>query len=236
VLLPWGECIRLKVISRLAAVAATAALWCGAAEAKVATITVHGTLISEGPGPDVDPNLALGDPVDVTFDFDSSAGIELAEWGFFIAQIHPSVRSGAFPMPFFDIHDDVPIARQDYYTFCGIDAGELCYNYEGGDVIINDAAVIYQGSKILGLIGRSAPSDAGYGPDYDFGSYPYDFTDHCYRDSVGSPYVCGQEPGTPFNPYLSDTFYIVGPTHLSEYRTQGFDGQWDFDAVSLPVP
>lgn len=201
--------------------------WAGAAEARIATLTVHGQLVSQGPGPEIDPNLSLGDPVTASMSFDPNQAMQLGDTGYYLAKLATlEVSSDGFPMPFLDIVDGFPFASQWFMT--------QCVPYDP-DCSIVDAyqeiaapAVIYKGNQVFGLVGASAPSDSAYGPDYDLGS-GIDWFGNCIRDSVGAPYVCDGSGIIQ----LSNQFSINYPTYLSEYYTQGFGGVWDFDGARI---
>lgn len=221
----------LKVFAPLAA---AMSLCLAGTAAAAATVTVQGRLVAEQGLPFVDPNLEVGDTVIAEISFDPYSAIQLGG-GYSLAQttaLH--VSSNGFHMPFSDILDGSPIASQYFETNCEAELGPGCLHHDK-TLFASGSAIIYKGSKVVGLIGTSAPNQA-YGPDYDLGSGtgPYSsmyigFDGYCLRQSAATPYVCSSRGGWG----ASSQFTINPPTYLSTYQTQGFFGQWDFNAASI---
>ncbi|MDP3747922.1 MAG: PEPxxWA-CTERM sorting domain-containing protein [Phenylobacterium sp.] len=231
-------------MSKLVAPVAAAALLAWAGSASSASVVVQGQLVAELGYPYVDPHLSLGDPVTALITFDPYKAIQLGKTGYSLAPMSAlHVSSNGFTMPFSDIYDHEPIAVQYFETNCEAEFGPGC-SHTDETRFVTDAAILYKGSTVIGLIGTSAPSDFDIGPDYDLGSSMDpgpDATDYigwhgyCLRQSNSESYDCDGRG----NWTATSDFWIKAPTYTSTYYTQGFRGVWDFDGariVGIPEP
>ncbi|WP_332764037.1 PEPxxWA-CTERM sorting domain-containing protein [Phenylobacterium sp.] len=230
----------LKLVAPVAAAVFLA--WAGTASS--ASVVVQGQLVAERGFPYVDPHLSLGDPVTAVISFDPNNAIQLGKSGYSLAQMSTlRVSSSGFLMPFSDKFDGDPIAAQYFETNCEAEFGPGC-SHSDETRFVKNGAILYKGSKVIGLIGKSAPSYFDIGPDYNLGSRMNpgpDATDYigwhgyCLRQSKSEPYDCDGRG----NWTATSDFWIDAPTYTSTYYTQGFRGVWDFDGariVGIPEP
>jgi hypothetical protein len=185
------------------------------AEAAQVFVSLSGVLHG-GDGPDA--HLSDGTTVTLTTSFDSSRLITWGDSGYSIASVY-----------------HLPIAGPEFWR---VDAGGLTWwtydNALEGPFFNSDTDaghfyyylpfMVFQGNKVVGLMGDMAPSGGGrpdllLGSGVPSGSFLYDLNgNHAsrYADLV-----------------LSDQFSIGPDIYHNTYLTQGFTGTWDFAGATV---
>ncbi|WP_309644990.1 PEPxxWA-CTERM sorting domain-containing protein [Phenylobacterium sp.] len=215
----------LKVLATI--VAAVALSWAGSAGA--ATVTIGGSLVAEGSAPYVDPNLAVGDAVTATVEFNPYTAMQLGTTGLFLAQATTfNMTAGSLALPYRDALE-YPFAFQYYETNCEAEQGPGC-SHTDEYRMIEGPAILFKGSKVMGLVGFTGIYNLAL-PDYNLGSYVRNWSSECKRQAIDQPYVCADDLASKIE--ANDTFEIYSNQHNGIYKTQGFNGAWDFAGASI---